>query len=130
MNSYLTFVILTFMLSFIFAKSLSVANEINAEDPPDVSELDINGVMKYAMTQGLCRKVIKKKASKEEKQHLLALFKRLAELTPPVGTDESWKSFTKPMVDATKDIVDGKDAYRRLGKAANCTKCHRDHRPK
>ena len=124
----------TLFCGFVFGSASASVNfsydSASNDDPPEISELDINGVMKYAMTQGLCQKVVKKKASKEEQQRLLQLFKRLAALSPTKGSSESWKKFTDPLVKAAKEVSDGKSAHKRLGKAANCTKCHKAHRIK
>ena len=127
----LLFKICSIGLLLLASISGSATSSVLLEDAePEISTLDINGVMKYAMTQGLCQKVAKKKASDEEKVKLRDLFERMAELDPPKGSKESWSSFTTPLVDAANDIVDGNDAYKQLRKAANCTKCHRAHRTK
>ncbi len=98
--------------------------------PIDTAALDINGVMRHAMTKGLCQKVIKQKASPEETALLSDLFKRLAELPPPKGSPESWKKLTDQLVQASGAVAEGKPEHKKLRKAANCVLCHREHRPK
>jgi hypothetical protein len=96
----------------------------------DFSKLDIAGVMRHAMTKGLCQKVIKSQASSEEIEQLVQLFERLEQLDPPVGSEEKWAAVTRELVNASRSIARGQPAYEQLKHAANCNACHREHRPR
>ncbi len=96
----------------------------------DASKLDIAGVMRHAMTKGLCQKVIKNQARSEEIEQLVQLFERLEQLDPPVGSEEKWAAFTRELVDASRAIASGQSTHEQLKRAANCNACHREHRPR
>ncbi len=93
-------------------------------------EPDIRQIMRFAMTQGLCQKVIKQQASQEEKQRLVTLFATLAKLDPPVGSSDNWLRRTKGLMDSARSVSEGGVNYDALAKAANCAECHKEHRPK
>ena len=86
--------------------------------------------MRYAMTKGLCQKVIKNQASSKEIDQLVKLFERLEQLEPPVGSEEKWAAVTRELVEASRAIAGGQPAYEQLKHAANCNACHREHRPR
>ncbi|WP_425401005.1 hypothetical protein [Aeoliella sp.] len=103
-------------------------------DAPDegtsTEQLDIKEIMRLTMTKGLCQRVIKKKATKEEQAELVRLFQALAELEPPIGDAENWQEQCDQLVKYSTEISQGKESYKSLKKAANCIQCHRQHRPK
>jgi hypothetical protein len=77
----------------------------------------------------LLRKVAQGKANDAEKTELLALYKSLAENTPPKGEQESWTERTGLLVAAAQAAVDGDaEAGNLLTKASNCTACHDSHK--
>lgn len=113
--------------------AISVASDVIAEDAPDAptdGPLTIKQVMRYAMTQHLCKKVIKNQASPADQQRLVELFEALAKCKPPVGSEASWNEKTAALVTAAKEVAAGKPAQKALMEAANCSACHNEHRPK
>lgn len=115
---------------FLSGTTLIASENTGPPDVVDVASLDINGVMRHAMTKGLCQKVIKGKATVEEQQRLAALFHRLTELDAPVGSKASWAELTDRLWKTSSDVSSGKPSLKALRKAANCTACHREHRPR
>jgi len=101
-----------------------------APDAPTDGPLTIKQVMRYAMTQHLCKKVIKNQASPAEQQRLVELFEALAKCQPPVGSETSWNEKTAALATAAKEVAAGKPAQKALMEAANCSACHNEHRPK
>jgi hypothetical protein len=78
----------------------------------------------------LCKKVVEGKASKEEKEQLLELYKALALNKPEKGDLGDWKKRTSAIVAAAKDVVaDKPGANKKLGQAINCKACHNLHKP-
>jgi len=101
-----------------------------APDAPADGPLTIKQVMRYAMTQHLCKKVIKNQASPEEQQRLVEILEALAKCKPPIGSETSWNEKTAALVTAAKEVAAGKPANKSLMEAANCSACHNEHRPK
>lgn len=102
----------------------------NADEKPKYT---IKEVMRQAHNRetGLLGKVSGGKASKEEKEKLLELYRALAANTPPRGEEQSWKEKTTSLIEAANAAVaDDKDAGKKLTSAANCNGCHNEHRPK
>lgn len=90
----------------------------------------VKQVMKAAMKDGLCKKVADGKGSKEDAGQLVVLFTAMAANAPPRGDAESWKAKTAALVAAAKACADGEEgASAKLGAAANCMACHKDHKP-
>jgi hypothetical protein len=98
-------------------------------DEADDKPLTIDDIMRYAMTQHLCKKVAKKQATPKEQRRLVELFQALAKLQPPKGSQESWDKKTAALVTAAEAVVAGKPSHQALMKAANCAACHKAHRP-
>lgn len=93
------------------------------------ADATVKAVMKKCMKGGLCKKVASGQASAEEKEALLAAFKKMASAKPAKGDAESWKAKTTALVKAAQAAVDGADgAGAALGKAANCKSCHSVHK--
>jgi hypothetical protein len=110
----------------------------DAPSPPTVDgstkgreddELTIRAIMREAMTRGLCKKVVKDEATEEEQRRLATLFESLAQLEPPKGSRESWTEKTEALLSAAKDVAEAMPAHKALASAANCTACHKVHRP-
>ena len=77
----------------------------------------------------LCAKVISGKASKEEKDELLALYKDLAASKCPRGDEKDWTKRTEALVNAAEAVVNGdKGAEAKLKKANDCMGCHTGHK--
>lgn len=111
----------------------AAASDTIADDAPDAptdGPLTIKQVMRYAMTQHLCKKVIKNQATPADQQRLVELFEALAKCQPPVGSEASWNEKTGALVTAAKEVAAGKPAQKALMEAANCSACHNEHRPK
>ncbi len=90
----------------------------------------IKDVMQKAHKGGLMKKVADGKASKEEKEELLAMYTALTMNKPPMGGEKSWKEKTTALVDAAKAAAKDDQAVAGVSKAANCMGCHSVHRPK
>ena len=96
----------------------------------DISQMSIKEVMRHAMTKKLAKTVISKKATEEEEKRLVELLARLKELEPPTGDASSWKKLTAELFDSAKEVAEGKASHKKLAKAANCSACHKVHRPR
>jgi hypothetical protein len=69
------------------------------------------------------------KANAEQKKQLLELYQELAKNKPEKGELKDWQKRTNALVQAAKDVVDGKEgSLTELGKAANCGACHKLHK--
>lgn len=89
----------------------------------------IKAVMKTCMKEGLCKKAAEGKASDDEKKTLVEMFEALAAGKPPKGSADSWKEKTSALVAAAKAVAEGKEGSgEKLGAAANCMACHKDHK--
>jgi hypothetical protein len=92
----------------------------------DDTKYSIKDVMKEAHKSGLYKKVGQGKATKEEKEKLVAFYTALAKETPPKGDADAWKKQTEEMLAAAKGSLDGdKDAEAKLLKIVNCAGCHK-----
>lgn len=77
----------------------------------------------------LANKVVEGKASKEDKEQLLELYKALAANKPGKGDGKSWKEKTDALVVAAQAAVNGEpDAGEKLTKAKDCKTCHMVHK--
>jgi hypothetical protein len=115
------------VLAGMLAVVLSTAGVSQAVARDD--EEAIKTAMKDAMKGGLCKTVTEGKATKEEKEKLLELFKGMLEAKPPKGDEASWKEKTEALVEAAQAAVDGKaDSSKLLKSAANCKACHDVHK--
>jgi len=91
----------------------------------------IKEVMKEAHKEGLLKKVSSGKASKEEKEKLLALYIALHQNKPPQGDAKEFATQSEGIVSAAKAVVEGKEgAEGKLAKAVNCGNCHSKFKPK
>ena len=118
-------------MSFLMAAAALICIHVSANDTtiPAKDEItSISDVMRHAMTKGLCKKVAKGDANRDEQKQLLNLFKKLAKFQPPKGSAKSWQEKTAALVRAAEDIAEGKKAHTALKAAANCTACHKLHR--
>jgi surface antigen len=91
----------------------------------------IKKAMKEAMKGGLNKKVAEGNGSDDDKKALLALYVDMAKDAPPKGDAASWKEKTSALVQASQDMIAGKEgAAGNLKKAANCKACHSVHKGK
>ena len=79
---------------------------------------------KYTIKQVMQKAMAKKDYKTLDKAELVDLFTALAANKPPAGDADSWKKKTSALLAAAKE---GPDA---VGKAANCTACHSEHKGK
>ncbi len=103
---------------------------VRADDAPKYT---IKEVMKmaHAGNASLFKKVSSGQASKEDKEKLVELYTALAADTPTKGDADSWKTKTGALLDAAKEVQDGKEgAVKELKKAGNCMACHQAHKGK
>jgi hypothetical protein len=101
---------------------------LTAADKPKYT---IEEIMEQAHDEdnGIFKKVLEDKASKEEKAKLLELYTELSLNKPKKGDAKSWKDKTMALVVAAKAVVaNDKDAKEKLMKAANCVGCHKLHK--
>lgn len=99
-----------------------------AEDKPAKPKLTIKVVMKD-IKGGLHTKVIKGKATAEDKAKMLKYARALPKLKPPKGSKESWQKLTAALLKATTAAVEGKEGGTdALAKATNCKACHTPHK--
>ena len=65
----------------------------------------------------------------EDQKKLLAEYKAIGALKPPMGDAKSWKSRTDAVIQALTDLVDKKPgAVDRVHGATECRACHEAHR--
>jgi len=120
----------TLLVSAIF---IGLCSADDTEEPT-VENTTIKSVMNGAHKgppkgTGLLKKVATGKASEDEAKHLLALYKVMTQLEPPVGEADSWKERSGLLVSAVEAIVAGQDeGQQMLSKASNCKACHEVHK--
>jgi cytochrome c556 len=113
--------------------TLALGGAAAVSEEKEEEELAIKDVMKQAHTgkPSLKDKVQQGKASDEEKEKLLDLYKALNKKKPPRGDEDEFRKRTEALVTAAKAAVDGKkDAGKLLAKASNCKTCHDNYRGK
>ena len=100
----------------------------DAEEKPAKSKVTIKVAMKD-IKGGLHTKIIKGKATAEEKAKMLKYAKALPNLKPPKGSKASWQKLTAALLKATTTAVEGKEGgAEALTKAINCKACHTPHK--
>jgi hypothetical protein len=91
----------------------------------DKPKYTIKEVMKEAHKSGLHKKVAGGKASKEEMEKLVAMYKALTQNKPPAGDAKEWKEQTEAMLTAANAALKGdKAGAAKLLKIVNCKDCH------
>ncbi len=116
-----------------FPSFVSAQENEKKDETPTKDNTTIADIMKLAhgKPEFLIKKVAMGKATAEEQQELLQLYKVLAQLKPPKGTEDSWNQKTSLLVEATESVIAGKDgAAKQLTSASNCQSCHKEHKPK
>jgi hypothetical protein len=112
------------LVSAVLAGTTWAADDDEDEKP----KYTIKQVMKKTNKEGLLKKVVKGKATQDDKSRLLELYKSLEKNRPPKGTKKEWEARTKPIIAAAQDVVDGKQgAGKRLANAVSCLDCHQAH---
>jgi cytochrome c556 len=77
----------------------------------------------------LFKAVVDGKASKEDKEKVVALYEALAKNKVKKGDEKDWTERTTALVAAAKEVAAGEDgAVEKLNKAANCKGCHSLHK--
>jgi hypothetical protein len=110
------------MLAGLVCLPVSAADE---EKMPSIKD-----VMKKVMKgkPNFLAKVVKE-GSEAEKKELHKYLVALSKNTPKKGGEESWKKLTTALVEASTELVDGKEgAGAKLMKASNCKSCHSEHK--
>ena len=80
---------------------------------------------------GIFHSVVAGDASADDKKKLLALVTDMAKEMPPKGDEASWKEKTSALIQASQDVVAGKEgSIDNLKKAGNCKACHSVHKGK
>ena len=117
-------------LTLSLATILSLSAVITVARADDKAKFTIAEVMKKAHGGSkLANKVADGKASKEDKEMLLDLYKALAAGKPSKGDAKSWKEKTEGLVAAAESAVKGDaDAGEKLTKAKDCKSCHMVHK--
>ena len=107
--------------------SAAMTTAIKADDK---AKFTIAEVMKKAHGGSkLANKVAEGKASQEDKEMLLDLYKALAANKPAKGDAKSWKEKTEALVAAVESAVkNDADAGEKLTKAKDCKSCHMVHK--
>ena len=68
-------------------------------------------------------------STEEDNKQLLAEYKSLSDLKPPVGDVAAWKKRTANAIAAIQELVDKKSgAVERVRSATDCAACHNAHR--
>ena len=115
----------------VLALAVMTSMGMSLADEEKTAKNTIKQVMKRCLKGGLCKKVAGGEGSAEEKAELLFMFESLANNEPPKGDADSWKEKTMALVEAAKEVVNGKDSGPgKLKKAANCGACHKAHKGK
>ncbi len=101
--------------------------------PKGDGKYSISDVMQTAHAgkenERLIDKVWSGRATKSEKDQLVDLYTALPLDKPVRGDLAEWKERTETLLAAAKAVASGeKGAEAKLGKAANCTNCHAEHR--
>src|ERR1051326_230590 len=110
--------------ALVAGAAICVVSLVRAEDKKTIKQ-----VMKEAHTpmgKSLLDRVSSGKATKEDAEKLLALYKDLADAEPKKGDKEKWKEKVGNIVTAAEKVVEGTDrtAPAALKKAAQCAACH------
>lgn len=118
---------LTFGVVTMLSLSAVIATVARADDK---AKFTVAEVMKKAHGGSkLANKVADGKASKEDRELLLDLYKALAANKPTKGDAKSWKEKTEALVAAAESAVKGDaDAGEKLTKAKDCKSCHMVHK--
>jgi hypothetical protein len=118
---------LSFGVATVLSLSAVIATVARADDK---AKFTVAEVMKKAHGGSkLANKVADGKASKEDKEMLLDLYKALAAGKPSKGDAKSWKEKTEALVTAAESAVKGDaDAGEKLTKAKDCKSCHMVHK--
>ncbi|HEV3145993.1 MAG TPA: hypothetical protein VGZ47_19055 [Gemmataceae bacterium] len=122
-------ILLQWAVAFVAVVGLIVM--VRGDDP----QTSIKDVMKKANAPAdkgkpaLSAKVAGGKASKDEKEELLALYKDLAGNKNPRGDEKDWSKRTDALVKAAEAVVNGdRGAEAKLKKANDCMGCHVGHK--
>ena len=68
-------------------------------------------------------------SNEEDNKKLLAEYKLIATMKPPVGDAKSWANRTTNAINAIQELVDKKPgAVERVRGATECSGCHNAHR--
>ncbi len=118
--------VLPVILTALAVAGVFSLNSVRAETK---KEITIKEAMKEHKKDGLKDKALAGKLTDEEKTKLVELYEGMGKAKPPKGTDESWKKLCDALVEAAKEIKEGKDgALDKYKKAIDCGACHKAHK--
>jgi len=101
-----------------------------AADDDDKPKHTIKEVMKIAHKDGLLKKITDGTGTDDDKAKLLELYTELGKNAPPKGDKKNWEKLNTALVDAAKQVKEGKEgAIDALKKASACGVCHKAHKP-
>ena len=99
------------------------------DDKPKYTIKEVMGKAHKGGADALVQRIIAGKGSDSEKKELVEYYTALGKNKPPKGEQKSWDDKTKALLDAAKEVQEGKDGGAdKLKKAANCMECHKAHR--
>ena len=115
------------MTRMIAAVALLVVTQVAlvslwAADDDDKPKLTIKEAMKLHKDK-VNDKFAAGKATKEEKEKLLAAYEAMGKHKPPKGDEKEWKDRTDALVKAVKD--EDTEAFKKAVKCADCHKAHK-----
>jgi hypothetical protein len=114
----------------VFGVALTAAVVSAAEDDkPKYTIKEVMGKAHKGGADSLAQRIIAGKGTDSEKKELVEYYTALGKNKPPKGEQKSWDDKTKALLDAAKEVQDGKDGGTdNLKKALNCMECHKAHR--
>ena len=99
------------------------------DDEPKYKIKDVMNKAHKGGQDALVQRIIAGKGTDSEKKELVEYYTALGKNKPPKGEQKSWDEKTKALLDAAKEVQEGKEGGAdNLKKAANCMACHRAHR--
>ena len=119
----------------VLAAFLLVAGALSAQDkkkkPTPAAPATIKSIMlgSHKEKGATVFKVRDGESNDEDNKKLLAEYKLIATMKPPVGDVKSWASRTTNAINAIQELVDKKPgAVEKVRGATECSGCHNAHR--
>lgn len=114
----------------LFAGALSAQDKKKKPAPPP-APLTIKSMMlgSHKEKGALVFRVRDGESTDEDNRKLLAEYKAIAVIKPPLGDMKSWTNRTTNAINALQELVDKKpNAVERVRGATECSSCHNAHR--
>ncbi|MHB1421950.1 MAG: hypothetical protein ACYC3I_01895 [Gemmataceae bacterium] len=116
------------VMALAFAAGLGVFQAADDAKP----KYTIEEVMEKAHKgkPSLFQRVVKDKASEEQRKKLVEYYEVLAQNKPEKGSAADWKKRTTALVKAVKEVEanNSEETRGKLAKAADCKGCHKLHK--